>query len=503
MSRYCLSIAATILALAVAPVLSYGQEAGTAAPQKSATATHSATAPAQPWKKIPIPPLHAFKPQQPKRIELSNGLVIFLQEDHELPFINGSILIRGGSRDEPADKVGLVTMYGQTWRTSGTATIDGDKLDDQLELKAARIETSGGSANTSLRWSSLKGDFDTVFASATDLLLHPAFKADKLSLAKRQMDTGISRRNDDASGIAIREAIKLVYGPSSPYARQAEYSTVAAVTLDDLRAWHDRTVQPNGMIVSVSGDFDSAAMEQKLRAAFEPLPRGQVLATEKITFTDPKPGINFANKDDVNQSNVLIVGLGTERSNPDYYALSVMNEIFSGGFSSRVVQNVRTKLGLAYSVDGAFGASYDHPGIFYVIAGTKSASTVAATKAMLDEVNRLKTVPPTAAELSKAKDDLLNSFIFRYDSPEKILGEQVTLAFYGYPSDFLEKYKEGIEKVTAADVSRVANKYVDQSKLGIVIVGNQSEITPKLDSLGKVTDIDITIPPPPGKPAGQ
>jgi len=122
---------------------------------------------------------------------------------------------------------------------------------------------------------------------------------------------------------------------------------------------------------------------------------------------------------------------------------------------------------------------------------------------MLDEVNRLKTVPPSASELSKAKDDLLNSFIFRYDSPEKILAEQVTLAFYGYPSDFLEKYKEGIEKVTAADVSRVANKYVDQSKLGIVVVGNQSEIKPPISELGKVTDLDITIPPPPGKPAGQ
>jgi len=498
MTQYRWPITATILSLTLSPALSSAQTAAPPAPAKPA----SAAAPAQPWKKIPIPPLHAFKPQQPKRIELSNGLVVFLQEDHELPFISGSILIRGGSREEPADKIGLVSMYGQTWRTSGTPTISGDKLDDQLELKAARIETSGGSANTSLRWSSFKSDFDSVFASAIDLLLHPDFKADKLALAKRQIDTGISRRNDDASGIAIREAIKLVYGSTSPYARDPEYATVAAVTIDDLKAWHDKTVQPNGIIVSVSGDFDSATMEQKLRSSFEPLPRGQVIASEKLTFTDPTPGVRFANKDDVNQSNVLIVGLGTERSNPDYYALSVMNEIFSGGFSSRVVQNVRTKLGLAYSVDGSFGASYDHPGIFYVIAGTKSASTVAATKAMLDEVTRLKTVPPTSSELAKAKDDLLNSFIFRYDSPEKILGEQVTLAFYGYPPDFLEKYKTGIEKVTAADVSRVANKYVDQSKLGIVIVGNQSEITPKLDALGKVTDIDITIPPPPGK-SGQ
>jgi zinc protease len=488
-------IAAILLAATISPT-AIAQATAPAQPKPAATA------PAQPWKKIAIPPLNPFKPQQPKRIELPNGLVIFLQEDHELPFINGSILIRGGSRDEPAEKVGLVSMYGQTWRTSGTATIDGDKLDDQLESKAAQIETSGGSASTSLRWSSLTRDFDSTFSTAVDLLLHPNFKADKLALARRQMDTAISRRNDDASGIAIREALKLVYGPTNPYARQAEFATVAAVSLDDFKAWHDRTVVPNGMIVAVSGDFDSAAIEGKLRKAFEPLPRGEAFPPTKITFTDPHPGINFADKDDVNQSNVLIVGLGTERSNPDYYALSVMNEVFSGGFGSRIVQNVRTKLGLAYEVSGNFGTAYDHPGVFYVIAGTKSVSTVAATKAMLEEVDRLKTVPPTSTELAKAKDQLLNAFIFHFDSPEKILNEQVTLAFYGYPPDFLEKYKTGIEKVTAADVERVANKYVDPSRLGIVIVGNQSEITPPLSDLGKkVTDLDISIPPPPGKPA--
>jgi zinc protease len=452
----------------------------------------------QPWKQIPIPPLHAFKPAQPRRIELPNGLVIFLQEDHELPFINGTILIRGGNRDEPTAKTGLVSLYGETWRTSGTATIDGDKLDDVLEAKAASVETSGGGASTSLTWSSLKGDFDTVFAAAVDLLLHPTFKEDKLQLAKQQLDTGISRRNDDAGGIANREAIKLAYGPHNPYARELEYATVDAVTLNDLKSWHDRTVVASNIIIAVSGDFDSAAMEAKLRTAFEPLPRGQRLQTAKVAFTDPKPSVNFVEKDDVNQSNVLIVGLGTERSNPDYYALSVMNQIFSGGFGSRVFQQLRTKLGLAYSVEGNFGASYDHPGIFVVEAATKSATTVAATKALLAEIDRLKTEPPTPAELSKAKDQVLNSFIFHYDSPDKTLSEQVTLAFYGYPTDTLEKYKTGIEKVTAADVSRVANKYIDTSKLAIVVVGNESQITPKLDTLGKVTNLDISIPPPPG-----
>ncbi len=210
---------------------------------------------------------------EPKRVELANGLVIFLQEDHELPFISGNILIRGGSRNEPANKVGLVSLYGEAWRTSGTATANGDVLDDRLEAKAASLETGGGGATTSLNWNSLKGDFDSVFANAMDLLLHPDFKNDKLQLAKRQMEAGIARRNDDASGIANREATMVVYGANSPYAREPEYATVEAVTLDDLKAWHDRTVVPNNMIVAVSGDFDGATMEadaaQGLRAAAE------------------------------------------------------------------------------------------------------------------------------------------------------------------------------------------------------------------------------------------
>ncbi len=453
----------------------------------------------EPWTKIAIPPLHDFRPAQPKRIVLENGLVIFLQEDHELPFIDGSILMRGGSRDEPAAKVGLVRLYGQTWRTSGTATVSGDALDDQLEAKAAKIETSGGQATTTLGWTSLKGDFDPVFAQAVDLLLHPAFKADKLQLAKRQLDTGISRRNDDAGSIASREAQQVVYGASSPYARMTEYSTVGAVTLDDLQAWHAKTVVPNGMILSVYGDFDSAAMEKKLRAALGGLKKGDVMPPTKVDFAASKTGVYFVDKDDVNQSNVYIAGLGTERNNPDYYALSVMNEIFSGGFGSRVFQAVRTRLGLAYSVGGGFGASYDHPGLFLVGAGTKSESTVAAVKAILEEIERLKTQPPSPEELKRAKDQVLNSFIFNYDSPDKTLTEQVTLAFYGYPANFLEKYKSGIEAVTAADVSRVAGKYIDTSKLAIVVVGNQAEMKTPLSTLGKVTTVDVAIPPPPGK----
>lgn len=485
------------IALVSAASLFVGTTLSQTAPKPSVKP--AAAAQAQPWKSIPIPALHDFKPQQPKRVELANGLVIYLQEDHELPFIDGSINIRGGSREVPAGKVGLISLYSDAWRTSGSTSKPGDVLDQELAQKAAGIETGGDSDSTSLQWSSFKQDFDQVFGEAVDLLLHPAFKQDKLQLAQRGEMTAISRRNDSPDGIAAREARKLVYGAGSPYARQAEYSTVLSVTVDDLKSWHDRTVIPNGIIVAVVGDFDSAAMEAKLRAVFEPLQRGTLIESPKVDFPGPTPGVYFADKEDINQSTVEILGLGTQVNNPDYYALSVMNNIFSGGFGSRVFQYVRTKLGLAYDVGGRFGSSYDHPGIFLSEVGTKSVSTVPATQAVLDVIAKLKTQPPTPDELRKAKDEVMNSFIFRIDTPEKMLNEQVQLAFYGYPADFLERYHAGVEKVTAEDVTRVANKYIDVSKLAILVVGNKSEIQPPLSGLGKVTDLDLTIPPPPGR----
>jgi zinc protease len=256
----------------------------------------------------------------------------------------------------------------------------------------------------------------------------------------------------------------------------------------------------------VVGDFESTAMEAKLRAALGAIPKGEQIPTPVFHSADSRPGVYFANKSDVNQSTILIAGLGIQRDNPDYYAADVMNDIFSGGFSSRLVQTVRTKLGLAYEAQGALTASYDHPGIFYVIVGTRSPATVPATQAALTEVRGMRTTPPSPKELQQAKDDLLNSFIFSYDSKDKILGEQVILELYHYPSDLLERYPPNIEKVTGADVTRVANKYIDVNKLAVVVVGNKAEIDPALSTLGPVTNLDIAIPPPPSgstKPGPQ
>jgi zinc protease len=449
----------------------------------------------KPWEQIPIPPLHAFHPQQPRRIELKNGIVIFFQEDHELPFIYGSVLVHGGSRDEDPAKAGLVGLYSMTWRTSGSATMDGDAMDDLLEAKAAHIETDSDDDSTSISWDSLKGDSDQVFSLAMDLFFHPKFSAEKLELAKQQEDTAIVRRNDDEDAIAGRESAKLVYGANSPYTRQPELATIGGVNLADLEAWHDRTLKGK-LIVGIYGDFDPVAMEAKVRAVFEGLPQVTPEPPRHDEFPGPRPGVYFIDKEDVNQSNVQIVGLGIDRRNPDVAAISVMNEILGGGFGSRLFVKIRTEQALAYEVGGGFGLPDDHPGTFQVDALTRSEKTVDATKLALAEIAALNPRPFTPFELSRAKDDILNSFLFHYDTKDKVLDESVRLEFYGYPADFLETYHAALEKVTLADLAAVAKKYVHPDKLAILVVGNGPEIKPGLDALGMGAPIpiDIAIP---------
>lgn len=450
------------------------------------------------YKQIPKRPLPPFKPQQPVRVELQNGMVIFLQEDHELPFIDGTMRIRGGSREAAAEKAGMLGIYAQTWRTGGTKAKTGDQLDEYLESRAAGVEAGGGLDSTSLSFSSLKKDFDDVFAVYLSLLREPEFRQDKIDLAKRNTKTVISRRNDDIGGIAGREAAKLAYGADSPYARQAEYWTIDAITREDLLAWHKRHVHPNNIILGITGDFDPKQMEARLRKEFDSWPKGPAAEKLNISFHDPNPGVYFVDKDDVNQSSINLVTLGMKRDNPDYYAVQVMNELFGAASASRLFVNIRTRKGLAYSVGGGIGANYDYPGVFRLAMGTKSEQTVDAINALYEEIDNLIKNPGTASEVQKAKDNILNSFIFNFDSKDKVLREKMGYEFYGYPQDFLDRFRTEIEKVTPADVARVVKKYVDRNKFAILVVGKSADFGKPLSTLGKVQPIDITIRSEPG-----
>jgi len=449
------------------------------------------------YTKLKYPKLGDIEIPKVERVTTASGMQLFLVEDHELPLINMSAMIRTGSVYEPADKVGLAAITGAVMRTGGTISKTGDEIDEQLEQIAASVETSIGLNSGYASMSVLKEDVDTALAILADVLMNPAFREDKIELAKIQHRSAIARRNDQVFQIAGREFDKLIYGPDSGYARHTEYATIDSISRDDLIAFHRKFYHPNNVMLSVCGDFDTKQIVKKIEQAFAGWKKAdvEVPAVPQVNY-EFRPTVNVIHKDDINQANIRLGHIGCLMSNPDYFALIVMNRILGVGFTSRLFRNVRSREGLAYSVFGNYSADYDHPGVFYVGCQTKSQSTVYAIRAMVQEVKKMTEGEVTDEELAIAKESYLNSFVFNFDSKGEIVSRLMTYEYFGYPADFLEKTKANVEKVTKADVLRVAREHLKPDKMQILAVGRPQDFDEPLSVLGSLREIDITIPAP-------
>ena len=465
----------------------------------SAQKKPAAAKPASSYKTLQYPPINDIQPPQPARIELANGMVVYLVEDHELPTITVSAIVRAGDRWEPAGKTGLASIAGTVMRTGGTPTRNGDKLDEELDRLGASVETDVGEDAGSATVSVLKEDIDTGLAILADILAHPAFPQDKIDLAKIQAKEGVARRNDDAASIADREFSRLIYGKNSAYGRIPEYATIDSIAREDLIAFHKKFFQPENVIAGVWGDFNAAEMKAKLEKTLGAWARGgqpKPPVPELEPGARDRAGVYFIEKSDVNQTNVYMGFVGGKRNDPDYYALTVANTILGYGFSSRLVNKVRTELGLAYNVGSAWRAGWDRPGLFYAEGGTKSESTVKFINAVREQIRGMSE-GVTEVELSLAKDTILKGFAFDFDSTGKIVGRMMRYDYFGYPADYLQRYRANIDKVAAADVQRVAKQYLKTENLAILALGKSKDFDQPLSTLGKVTPIDIAIPPPP------
>lgn len=450
------------------------------------------------YKDLKYPPLKEIQIPKVDQSTLANGMKIYLLENHELPLIRGLALIRTGNLFDPADKVGLASATGTLIRTGGTTSKTGDQLDEELENIAASIESQISETYGSVSFSTLKDRTDEVLDDFHDVLTSPGFREDKLELIKSQVKSGISRRNDDAHGIAQREFARLVYGPKTPYGWQEEYATIDNIKRDDIVNFYRRYYFPANVIIAVQGDFSTPEMKARLEKLFGSW-NVQQPPVPPFPAVDPKlaaPGIHLAVKTDVTQTNLVLGHLGGELKDKDYPALEVMSDILGGGFQSRLFQEVRTKLGYAYDVSAYWGADYDHPGTFEISSSTKSASTVATLKAIEAQVDRMRTSEVTDEELQSAKDTVLNGFVFNFDTPSKTLNRLLTYRYYGYPDDFIFEYQKAVKEVTRADVLRVAKQYLEPAKFVIVAVGNPKDFGTPLNTLGPVSDINLTIPPP-------
>lgn len=449
------------------------------------------------YKELEYSKLGDIRIPEVQRVTLANGMQLFLLEDHELPLIRASARIRVGSIYEPADKIGLAAITGTVMRTGGTTSKTGDEIDEELEAIAASVETGIGLNSGSASMSVLKEDVDTGLSILADVLMNPAFREDKIQLAKILHRSSIARRNDNVGSIAYREYQKLIYGPESVYARHTEYATIGNISRDDLVAFHKKYYHPNNLMLAAWGDFDTGEMIKKIEKAFEEWEKADVrLPSVPEVQYKFRSTANVIRKDDVNQSNIYLGHIGGLRNDPDYFALIVMNRVLGSSFTGRLFKNVRSREGLAYSVRGNYSANYDFPGVFYVGCQTKSQSTVYAIRAMTEEVKKMTEAEVTDEELALAKESYLNSFVFNFDTKGEIVGRLMTYEYFGYPADFLQKTKENIEKVTKADVLRVARDHLRPDNIQILAVGRPQDFDEPLSVLGPLREIDITIPVP-------
>lgn len=444
----------------------------------------------------------SYTPPEPEKRSLDNGVTLFLMEDHELPMVTLRVVVRTGSFYDPDDQRGLAELTGKVLRTGGTENRSPEEINRALENRAANIEASVGEQKTTLMMSCLKRNFGTVYDIFLDILRNPAFREEKISVQKRKIRSRIERRNDNPRQIASRELSFQLFGRDSIYAREVYPWNLNQIKRSDLQEFYRKYYHAGNLMAGVLGDFDLEQMRSRIGKTIGSMESGSKASVEMEDVSmKPERTVAFAQKEDLTKS-IIYMGhpLDVSRTNSDYGALALASEILGhGGFSSRLFNRVRREEGLAYGTTGGYRPNYNYPGMVSLYAGTKSKSTVKTIEVILDTLKNMREEGVSAEELEQAKDSILNSFVFQFDEPGKILSRQMRYHFFDIPGDWVQTYQDQIRNATPEDVHRVTKTYFQPKNLVILVLGNSGKIEGDLSQFGPVEEVDISLPEPPNQ----
>lgn len=435
-------------------------------------------------REMKFPPL-SFRPTKPVRTVLSNGMVVFLLENSELPLIRVSALIRSGSIYDPPDKKGLAKVTANVLRTGGAHARSSQSINEDLDWMAANIEFSMARESASASLFARKTDFPRVLAIFADLLKNPAFDPAQVDLAKKKEIEAIRRSNDDPEEIAFREFRRFLYA-GNPRGWSPTLETIERIQREDLIAFHRRFFQPSNILLGISGDFRQAQLISQLEAAFQGWERS-LLEFPFIPLPDPahQKSVYYVPKN-LPQSTILLGHLSIPANHPDHFPLTVLNFILGGGgFNSRLTQEIRSNRGLAYVV-----SSFYHGRVGYGVLGaycqTKSSSTHQVLSILYKTFEDLRQNPPAPEELGWAKNSLVQKFIFAFDSSADIVNRWMKLEYDGLPEEYLDKYEQRIAAITLDDLKRVAQKHLHPDRALLLVVGKEKDFDQPLSSFGPV-----------------
>ncbi len=403
---------------------------------------------------------------------LPNGLTLLHAEKKALPIIRVVVAIKAGSIAETPGKAGLANLTADLLN-EGTTSRSSKEISEAIEFVGGSLQTSGGADYVTATLSVLKKDMELGFGLLADILLNPAFSEKEVSRRKAIIKSSIQQQREEPGTVASKAFMKELFG-DHPYGWPVEGTeeTLDAITRQDLVAFHREYYAPNNAVMAVVGDIGRDELRAMLDRHFRNWEKRQIRAGH-LPELRPAAGARVIRiQKEITQANIILGHSGVARDNPDYYAITVMNYILGGGgFASRLVDNIRDNKGLSYDVHSFF-APQKYGGSFRAGLQTKNQTAQVAVDEILREMERIRTEPVTDRELEDAKAYLTGSFPLRVDSNSKIAAFLISIEYYGLGLDYIDNYRQYIERVTKEEVLRVAQKYLKTKDFLLVIVGD-------------------------------
>jgi zinc protease len=408
----------------------------------------------------------------PTKFVTPNGLTVVVLEQHFLPIVEVHALVKSGSAQDPPEKAGLANLVASLL-DEGTTSRTSKQLAEQIDFVGGALEVKAAEDYTTASVRVLKKDVELGFTLLADILQHPAFLKPEFERIRSQILGEMASDNDDPGHVAMKAFNQLVFhGHPYRWPLNGTEESLNKITHADVVGFYTREYAPSQMILTIVGDVTAEQITGFVQTHFggwkkvSPPPR-----SAKSAPPIDKKTVQLIEKD-LTQSNVILGHGGISRTNPDFYAVTVMNYILgAGGFSSRLMDSIRDKQGLVYGIMSHFDARL-MPGSFWVNFQTRTEATNQAIQGVIAELKSIREAPVTDQELSEAKSFLIGSFPLRLDSTAKLAQVLAQVEFYGLGFEYFSQYPKWIERVTKEDVQRVAKQYLYPQRYALVVVGN-------------------------------